>query len=193
MEILILSLKNAIDRRNYMIKLFNNQTCTFIDSLSPNNIDINLLKYSNKYLSKEAVATFETHRKTIELSKQKDNYVLILEDDATPYFDDYLNRIDKLISIAPEFDIMVLGWIKGTPFRVNPKSEFIKVRNFLGMHSYIINTKNADKILNVLDRPNQHIDKRISKLISSNKIIGLFPKEKIFYQQKSFKSQIPKK
>lgn len=193
MEILILSLKNAIDRRNYMIKLFNNQTCTFIDSLSPNNIDINLLKYSNKYLSKEAVATFETHRKTIELSKQKDNYVLILEDDATPYFDDYLNRIDKLISIAPEFDIMVLGWIKGTPFRVNPKSEFIKVRNFLGMHSYIINTKNADKILNVLDRPNQHIDKRISKLISSNKIIGIFPKEKIFYQQKSFKSQIPKK
>ena len=193
MEILILSLKNAIDRRNYMIKLFNNQTCTFIDSLSPNNIDINLLKYSNKYLSKEAVATFETHRKTIELSKQKDNYVLILEDDATPYFDDYLNRIDKLISIAPEFDIMVLGWIKGTPFRVNPKSEFIKVRNFLGMHSYIINTKNADKILNVLDRPNQHIDKRISKLISSNKIIGIFPKEKIFYQQKSFKTQIPKK
>lgn len=193
MEIFILSLKNAIDRREYMIKLFNNQKFTFVDSLSPNNIDINLLKYSNKHLSKEAVATFETHRKTIELSKQKDNYVLILEDDATPYFDDYLNRIDELISIAPEFDIMVLGWIRGRPFIANPQSEFMELRNFLGMHSYIINTKNADKILNVLDRPNQHIDIRISSLISSNRIIGLFPKEKIFYQQKSFKTQIPKR
>jgi len=199
MKTIVLNLKDATERRKYMTEVLSTQNIDFefFDSLSPNDIDPNVLeKNSSKLFSQEGVATFETHRKAIGHAKVQNDFILVLEDDATPTCNNVFTEINRLVQKTKDFDIMFLGYVpKG--FRNNTQiicEDFKKIKKFFGFHSYIINPKSVDKILNLLGNPNCHIDGFISELIRENKINALFTINKLFKQNiTKFKTQIPKK
>lgn len=196
MKVYVISLKSAQSRRNYMTSILNknNIEFQFIDSLSPSDLEDRFFKCSPYYLSKEAVATFETHRKVLQIVAESDDIGLILEDDATPVKEEILNEIENLLQSEINFDIMLIGYDNKSKRDYEFKNQmFYKFNKFIGLHSYIVKPEGAKKILSMVGDSNDHIDKRVSNLISNNSICGIFSKHKIFEQNKSdFDSQIPK-
>jgi GR25 family glycosyltransferase involved in LPS biosynthesis len=196
MKTIVLSLTSAKDRRRYMSQVLseNNISFSFFDSLSPTELNPKLLKNRPHYFSPEGVATFETHRKAIEYAKSQEGFTLILEDDATPESDDVLNKISQLLSEDVEFDLLFIGHLSSMGVQATGHPSFVKIKDFVGFHSYIVNPKSVDKILGLLGEPTEHVDKVVSKLIREGKINGLFTKVSLFKQaKKKFSSQIPKK
>ncbi len=197
MKVVVLSLKDATTRREYMQSVLSNQNIEFefVNSLSPLDVDPKLFLNSPFYLSNEAVATFETHRMILQMVKDSGETTLVLEDDATPLVKFVLDEINFLLKTELTWDIMLVGYtqhIRIDKYLLN--NYFVKLAKFIGMHSYIVTPDGADKILSVLGEPNEHVDRRISILIRGNKIDGIFSKKKIFSQNNlKFKTQIPKK
>ena len=175
-----------------MTDVLGNQNIDFDwnDSISYKdmNIDFKLTTIS----SPQAIANFETHRNAIKMSKSE--LSIILEDDATP-IPNAMKILDDLIKKSNmDFDILFCGWTSGFFTKLKQVDEsFVWMNRFWGTHSYIVNPNSVDKVLSVLGKPNNHIDKRMSDLVNSGKIKGIFTKQKIFSQNKSFKTQIPKK
>jgi GR25 family glycosyltransferase involved in LPS biosynthesis len=194
MEIKVLSLKSAKERREYMKSQLVGSSFSFFDALSPSEINPELFENKSDFLSIEAVATFESHRKII--SSCKNTPLLILEDDATPIELNYLSQIDSTLTTKHSWDIIIIGYFPDPNFLGKFKNicdNFIKLDGFLGMHSYIINPIGVKKIIEHLGEPTTHIDYRISELISQDKITGIFTNKPIFRQNNwDFKSQIPK-
>lgn len=113
--------------------------------------------------------------------------------DATP-ITGAMDKIKKLLEKNIDFDILFVGWIAGHQSKVKEiDNDFIFLERFWGTHSYIVNPNSVDKVLSVIGNPTNHIDKRISDLVRTGKIKGIFSREKIFNQNKEFKTQIPKK
>lgn len=194
MEIKVLNLKSAKDRREYMKSQLVGASFSFFDALSPSDIDPKLFANKPDFLSVEAVATFESHRKII--ASCKDVPLLILEDDATPRESDYLNQINSILTTQHPWDIIVIGHFPDPKSIARPVSicdTFMKLDKFIGMHSYIISPIGASKLIEHLGDPITHVDYRISELIAQDKITGIFTKKNIFRQNNwDFKSQIPK-
>lgn len=196
MNIFVLSLPDAKERREYMMSVLNKHDIQFqfIDSLSPEDIDSKLFENTPYYLSKEAVATFQTHLKALELVKISGEITLILEDDATPVFKDVLDRIDELLKTDIDYDIMLIGYQeRNSSYKKNINKEFLKQHSFIGFHSYIVKPEKVDKLISLLGNSNEHIDKKISNLISSDRLNGIFTKKKLFNQNTKFATQIPKR
>jgi GR25 family glycosyltransferase involved in LPS biosynthesis len=196
MDVIVLSLPSAKDRRAYMSQILLNEGISFrfFDSLSPGDIDPKLIEGRPRYFSPEGVAAFETHRKAIEYTRDRGEFVLILEDDATPERPNVMSDISRLLEQDMEFDMMFLGYLGALGVRSTENPSFLKIKEFVGFHSYLVNPKSADKILSLLGEPKEHVDKVISKLIREGKIHALFSSICFFRQaKKKFQSQIPKK
>lgn len=196
MNVLVLSLNNAEKRREYMNSVLNKCGIKFrfLDSLSPKEIDSKLFENTPYYLSNEAVSTFQTHMKALRLVKESGEVTLILEDDATPLYKDVLTKLNLLLQTEIDYDIMIVGYQKRNGgYKENINKEFSKQHSFIGLHSYIIKPEKVDKILSLLGESNDHIDKKISNLISSNRLDGIFTKKKLFKQNTDFITQIPKR
>lgn len=192
MKVIVSSLKNAIERRFYMESVLGSQEIKFEFNDSVSHLDLisSELKLVHIF-SPQAIANFKTHVKAIE--KSREEWCLILEDDATP-ISGAMDKIKNLLDKNVDFDILFVGWIAG--FQSNIKEidkDFIFLERFWGTHSYIVNPKSVDKVLSVIGEPTNHIDKRISDLVRKGEIRGIFSREKIFNQNKEFKTQIPKK
>lgn len=199
MKIFVLSLAHANERRKYISEHLNSNGVDFefFNALGPTDLDLSVFEKSLGFLSKEAVATFESHRKIIQKVKEIDDFVLILEDDATIIKSDVIQKIEHLLSIKNDFDILFLGYKTRNTLNERDKpididANFQKINNFFELHAYIVNPKKVDRIISALGKPNMHVDIRISDLIWENKIDGIFTKEKLFEQNKSFQTQIPK-
>lgn len=179
-----------------MAKILSEQNINFefYDSLSPKDLDQSLLHNSTHYLSNEAIATFETHRSVLNHIKNDSDFTIILEDDATPTTKETISEIENLLNTELEWDIIFFGWIPKSIVEKKVESQsFLKVRKFIGMHSYVVNPKSIDKVISQLGSPVDHIDKRISILGFQNKLNLLFSSKKLFNQNSKFKTQIPKK
>jgi len=192
MKVIVSSLKEATERRNYMESVLGSQKIKFEFNDSLSHLDLVDSELKLVYISSpQAVANFKTHVKAIEMSKKE--WSLILEDDATP-ITGAMDKIKKLLEKNIDFDILFVGWIAGHQSKVKEiDNDFIFLERFWGTHSYIVNPNSVDKVLSVIGNPTNHIDKRISDLVRTGKIKGIFSREKIFNQNKEFKTQIPKK
>lgn len=192
-DIKVISLVSSFERRKYMESQLSGIPYSFFDALSPNDLEESLFENRPDFLSKEAVATFESHRKII--SQCGDLPLLVLEDDSTPTCSDFLEKIKNLLRVDYEWDVMFIGYkpnyTAGYPKKI--VDGFVKFNRFIGMHSYIVNPKSKDKILDLLGPPITHVDYRFSELIKPNKIIAIFSTDKLFKQNKDFNTQIPKR
>ena len=98
------------------------------------------------------------------------NTILILEDDAINIHSQFTNIVNEKMKLLPDdWDIFLLGfWLHRGDINQKPyNNEIYKVKEFVLLHSYIINKKGANKLLKYLpiDMP---VDSWISK--HSNKI-----------------------
>ena len=130
-------------------------------------------KYNkNSYvkLSKGELGCILSHRKIWEkIVKKNINRTLILEDDAIGVD----KKIDKKLKIImkhvpKDWDIILLGfWLHRGDFGKKVNKYIHTVKDFALLHSYIINLKGAEKLLNIkpIDKP---LDTWISSI--SNKI-----------------------
>lgn len=201
MKVLVVSLLSATERRKFIKEQMERLSIPFefFDALSPKDLDESLFLNRPKYLSKEAVATFETHRAVIKSVKGSSEPVLILEDDVTCHCDDVLTKIKNYLSVVPRYDMLFIGYMEKLGFGKREGTEktplgdlFYDIKNFIGFHSYIVNPVSVDKILMRIGEPNEHVDVRASELINRREIIGVFTKDKLF-SQSGFPTQIPKK
>jgi len=207
MKVFVISLKSVEERRKYMKSQLNRLgiSYTFFDALAPADLDTKLFTNRPEILSKEAIATFESHRAVIEKAKELQEPILVLEDDATILVDDFLNQVEKLASTSLEYDLLFIGYmergisgyIKKGFLNYQKKVEssdglFCEVGSFIGLHSYIVNPLSADKILTAIGEPDEHIDAKISNIIQNGGLSGLFSQELLTKQNRDFTTQIPK-
>jgi GR25 family glycosyltransferase involved in LPS biosynthesis len=194
LEIKVINLASAKERKKYMEERLSGVDFSFFEGFNPDNMDDLYFKDKPLYLSEEAIATFESHRKAISLCGK--DPVLILEDDSTPICENFLNEIEGLLKTNCYWDLMFLGYYENSIKNKIEETEcglFFKLEKFIGMHSYIVNPENKNKILNELGESKNHIDDFISTLLKDKKIECLFVKKKIFAQNRKLPSQIPKK
>jgi GR25 family glycosyltransferase involved in LPS biosynthesis len=196
MKVIVISLEGALERQKYMTEVLDKQDMRFqfFKALSPSDISQKLIENKPRHLSKEAVATFETHRKVLEYIRDSGEITLVLEDDATPNYYNVKSKIESFLKTELEWDVMFIGWTpKSVVYKKTINDDFLEIRKFIGMHSYIPNPKSIDKILSLIDGPTEHIDKKFSILGSLNQLKNIFTKNKLFYQNTiKFKTQIPK-
>jgi GR25 family glycosyltransferase involved in LPS biosynthesis len=187
-EVIVISLKDALDRRNKIFNLLESKGVkfNFFDAIEGS------LFSDNGNLHKNAIACFESHREVIKIVSKSDKTFLVLEDDATTSIDDIYNYIEGLIKTELYWDSIILGWktFKNSNI-VELNKDFLNIDRFILLHSYIINRKGAKNILRYLGDSNNHVDIRLSYLNRYKYIKLIFVKDKIFFQNNS-KSQIPK-
>ena len=186
MNIKVISLTSATERRTHIEKLLSNKGLQFefIDAISGDTV-----KSDNPKLHQNAVACFLSHRKALEWASVQTGPTLILEDDAFSNAD-IIHEVEKILKTDLPWDILFLGW--------HPKSrldevnqDFYKCSYFILTHAYLVNPVGAKRILTFLGEPTEHVDIRIAELGRKNIVRVLLSKTKIFHQ-KGFKTQIPK-
>lgn len=186
-KIFVISLPFRFDRRKEVKDLLekNNLDFNFYDAyyLSNNNIN-NLYKYftshSIKYISHGALGCAFSHIKLLEqISNYSDNeYFIIFEDDIL-LKRDFKTKLDFLMENYPtDADIFFLGTRneRNRDYKFRCKFGYNKTYNSrLGAYGYMINPKNAKKIVQLIKPINLlcgGIDTAIGKLIRQNKIIA---------------------
>jgi len=104
--------------------------------------------YSSKYLCpKSALGCFMSHRLALKtfLETSNKDYAVILEDDAEPCFDNYMEKIQESIQNAPsDWDIIKLDYLP--KFTIFDKTTYTKYPSLL-LTAYIVNKKSAEHIL----------------------------------------------
>jgi len=104
--------------------------------------------YSSRYFCpKSALGCFMSHQLAIKtfLETSKKDYALMLEDDAEPCFDNYMEKINESIQNAPiDWDIIKLDYFPN--FNLFGEKIYTKFPSLMTT-AYIINKKSAEKIL----------------------------------------------
>jgi GR25 family glycosyltransferase involved in LPS biosynthesis len=189
MKVLVISLKDATERRNHIQTHLSEKGIDFewVDAISGSQITNNQTPYHPN-----VIATFLSHKGALEIAQENDEETLILEDDAFTYLDNPFSKISDIIETDKKWDVIFLGWKDLSNKRKDIDDKFFVTDNFILAHSYIVNKVGARRILTFLGGETNHIDKRYSEMIRRNLVRGIFSKEIIFHQSK-FKTQIPKK
>jgi GR25 family glycosyltransferase involved in LPS biosynthesis len=101
--------------------------------------------YLSKYLApKSAIGCALSHRKAVQyfIDNSEKEYALILEDDATPVFDNYMEEIELAIQNGPkDWDIIKLDY--WPDYKTNTYNNYPSMLTTC----YIINKKGAKKLL----------------------------------------------
>jgi glycosyl transferase family 25 len=143
------------------------------------------------------ISHLRIYKKILELDV---SHAMIFEDDAV-FEPNFKNNFDLCFKHTPsDFDIFYIGcffnnntlvdnMFCNTLFRNCKKEEIyinqhIKIPNFfLGLHSYLISRKGAEKLVNYIDKNiSTHIDATIYKLFSDNKLTIYSTVERLVYQ-----------
>jgi GR25 family glycosyltransferase involved in LPS biosynthesis len=150
----------------------NNIDLKKVDNLKPDN---NFIK--NEKQKKKEIGCYLSHLNIYKMCK-KSGYTIVFEDDFSIDVDNLIDRInnsiDKLNKANIDFDIMYLG---NHPWNESHGNNIIddlyKVGNNEGLggtHSYVINNKNIDKIIQEFSIIDRQIDMNIQHLANEGKI-----------------------
>uniref|UniRef100_A0A6C0DDK0 Glycosyl transferase family 25 domain-containing protein n=1 Tax=viral metagenome TaxID=1070528 RepID=A0A6C0DDK0_9ZZZZ len=104
--------------------------------------------YLSRYVCpKSTIGCCMSHRLATKtfLETSTKEYALILEDDAEPCFENYMEKINESIQNAPsDWDIIKLDYLP--KYNIFDKTTYTKIPSLL-LTAYIINKKSAEKIL----------------------------------------------
>jgi len=210
----LINLKYRTDRLERFKKSYNlkNIKCILINAVNAKNIDIEkLLKkkligdYGYNSLKNEkrekhyefntmgAIGCYLSHIKTWQkILNTNCKYGLIFEDDIE--FNNYMSEdiICNYISRLPnDWDILLLNKNRVTMYKVD--NNLYKVKKFICLHSYIVNKKSVNKIINNITPINQQIDFKLSCLANQDILnVYLFNDldNKFFYKQYNSETNI---
>jgi GR25 family glycosyltransferase involved in LPS biosynthesis len=146
------------------------------------------------------VGCFLSHIKTWKyfITKTTDDYAVVFEDDIMILKPDkFKDSVTKLIRRTPDdFDILYIGCFeddsmlnKVAYYTLHPtrKREYInkyvyKPKLSLGLYSYILTRKGAEKLLSLFFHIYTHIDIQVNIEISKNNVIGYVAMKKLIKQ-----------
>ena len=104
--------------------------------------------YLSRYLCpKSVLGCFMSHRLALKtfLETSTKDYAVILEDDAEPRFENYMEKINESIQNAPEgWDIIKLDYLP--KYNIFDKTTYTKFPSLI-LTAYIVNKKSAEHIL----------------------------------------------
>lgn len=171
-KILVLNLKRRIDRKNYIINLFNNENIEnyefylAYDGLQLDlNLEIkNLFLYNDFNNRKNIIGCALSHYNIwLDLIKESDtNFYIIFEDDITlkENFIKYLNDISHIVyKKLNNIDILLLGYSRYEKENQNDNHlmDYINLNDFNrnnfvgGTYGYIITKNGAQKLINYIE------------------------------------------
>lgn len=158
--ILYINLNRAIDRKNKIEEILNNNNLNYkrIEAIDGINLDYTELKkmYNFRKISKNEVACVLSHIKAIQYAFDNNyDYVLIMEDDCSfEYLEYKTETLKELMKINNDWEILQLGIICDKNLHdmfINlfSKNKLIKSCYYsLGAVAYLINRNGMTKILN---------------------------------------------
>jgi GR25 family glycosyltransferase involved in LPS biosynthesis len=191
-DIIILSLKNSIDRRNNINK--NIKKFKFFDAIDGKNIDKNILKkYKNRIdytkLNSGQIGCFISHLLIWDSIKNKNTPTIILEDDSKIL--NYSFEInDSIFKNIENYDIIFLGHCGES------KGKYLEDNIYESVyprctHGYIVSKKGVNKLIDLFENEKIDfpIDEKIGNIIYNKKLISYTVEPQIIIQD-NFKSTI---
>jgi len=183
-----INLETSVDRKNNIIKMFENKVFENIkkeriNGINGNNVD--LCKYIEDYdeelMSKSEYGCLLSHLDAINtFSKSDNNIALILEDDCTLEFKKYWNdKIENIIKNAPsDWEVLHLSYTNWNEnykiHKWNNDDKYIDTMNY-GTLSYLINKNAALKLIN-----NFYTENKKYKIFKYDK--KHYPSDKFIYK-----------
>mgnify|MGYP001167542500 CR=1 FL=1 len=159
---------NAIDKK-FLIPniLFTNN---ILGKIGYNNLGLNIRNNHYEFNTMGAVACYLSHIK-VWLKSLNDNvkYAIVFEDDVLFNNKITSNIIKEYIKKLPnDWHILLLNRNRIRMNKINNISDLYKVHRFLCTHSYVINTKIINYLLENILPINQQIDFKLSCLATNN-------------------------
>lgn len=155
-KIYYINLKDSYDRNKKMIEQCTNLSCNRINAINGKTLNINDIdiEIKNSSLSKNCIACFLSHIKSLKNVLESDeSYGIILEDDVL-LDDDFIDKLSLIKKELPDnFDILFLGGTRvcGKKYSKN----LIKQRQInkdcnAGAFAYLVSNKSCKKILELI-------------------------------------------
>ena len=133
---------------------------TRISAIDGKNINMQdtIVNYNNlikNNMSLSEIGCLLSHLKTLyEISLQKGEYFLVLEDDADICNMKYITTLKDIIKNAPDFDILLLYKITTKEINFDLYSKFYINNEIYGTLAYIVKKKNIKKLLDLFEYRN---------------------------------------
>ena len=185
-EFIVINLNYRTDRRSHIDKEFESQSIkfTFFSAINGNKLNVDVMEYISqrtfRNISNGSIGCAVSHMQIWEnIAQRKENDIFCIFEDDVLLIDDFKERLNNLIRNLPvDFDLIILGSFntrgRDILFHVSFQNLFRSYNPRRGMYSYIINTKSARKLINLIkpfDLLYGGIDTIIGKLARQNKII----------------------
>ena len=149
-DIYVINLDKDVDRLKKINNYLDNKYIRIPGIYGANEdfIKNNDIFYLSRYLCpKSVLGCFMSHRQALKtfLETSTKDYAVILEDDAEPRFENYMEKINESIQNAPsDWDIIKLDYLP--KYNIIHQSTYTKYPSLITT-AYIINKKSAEKIL----------------------------------------------
>jgi glycosyl transferase family 25 len=202
----VIHMKNNISKKeNIMINQTKlNHQINIFDAIVGKNVDLNYLQIfdSNlvnnfKYTYIGEVGCYLSHMMLVKsLINKKDGYTVIFEDDFKIISDNLQDDIQNALTLLNDnFDILYLGNLNNNHGKQYKDNIYYidKVTPLWGLHAYVINNKNAQKIFNKLLNMNLEIDNKYKILFDNNELNGFVLYPNLVTQQITLDSDIKPK
>jgi len=189
-------LKNIEEQQKKINNNKDNIEIQKIDAVMGVNLDLNKLVVdkilSNKFLSDDKrkrgqIGCYMSHLKIYDIIKQKNkinNYSIIFEDDFMVVVDDFINIVNNsltnLKSIDKDFDMLFLqnndrDGVQNVKLNygehvIDNVYHLDPTNYFYGTLAIVINNKNIDKIINLMNYIEEPIDQKIQGLGYNNSL-----------------------
>lgn len=130
------------------------------------------LRTSHPQMTRGMVGCYKSHYKVWdEIYQSGKPYGLVFEDDAE--FDEkiYKKTAERLV-FPDDWDVILLGHVRLADYERGPQPNLLKVRDFWGLHGYLISRRGISKMMLYRDMPiSLQIDIFMSKLATEGKLM----------------------
>lgn len=126
---------------------------------------------SHPQMTRGMIGCYKSHYKVWdEIYKSGKPYGLVFEDDAEMDPDIYKKTAERL-EFPGEWDVILLGHVRLADYEMGPRPGLLRVRDFWGLHGYLISRRGVAKMMLYKDMPiSLQIDIFISKLATEEKL-----------------------
>jgi GR25 family glycosyltransferase involved in LPS biosynthesis len=136
-----------------------------------NRIEKYGVRTSHPQMTRGMIGCYKSHYKVFqEIYTSGKPYGLVFEDDAEMDPQIY-HKATQRLDFPNDWDVILLGHVRLMDYEKGPKPGLLRVRDFWGLHGYLISRRGVSKMLLYKDMPiNLQIDIFMSKLATDGKL-----------------------
>lgn len=129
------------------------------------------LRTSHPQMTRGMIGCYKSHYKVWdEIYKSGKPYGLVFEDDAE-MDPEILKKTTERVNFPDDWDVILLGHVRLADYEKGPKPGLLRVRDFWGLHGYLISRRGVAKMMLYKNMPiSLQIDIFMSKLATEGKL-----------------------